>query len=902
MRNKAFSLSGIALGNLKRRKRQYVMLAIGIALAIYFVATALLFGFGIYTSLQERELNRYGQQDVMLFDCGDAPLNDLLADGTLSALGSAQVLGAAVSGESQASLFSIASYDDTAKALSRRRLKEGAYPAQVGEIALEQTALARLRQDAAVGDTVTLTLRIPDGSGGFLESAVEKTYTLTGILYDQLIYWDFFIFDSVYHDIPAGLVSSEEPVEPGGRAVTMAYGVLSHGSASMPALEAFCGVQGITDTISGSFSSSDEAMTQMIFTGGFAVLVGIILVIACCLGIVNAFSANLEARRRQIGLMRAVGATQKHIKNIFGRETLLLSLIAIPLGLGLAVLSVFLIFSWLGEEYVLMLNPWVLLGVAALGPMCVMLASRIPLRRASAISPMQAIRDVDLMRRVRKREIKSRTAFVAPRLIAVRSGRIYRSKRAGVSAAMAVGMLVFTLAMLFVVTITTQISGNTNKNDYTIGGDFAYWDTINYKFHEPGLTERDKQDVLALPLVKTVLGEKVVRIKLLPEEITSYVTGEGWLDYGYLYTDSGLQEEWVEWERKAYKEIRDRYYGGSDYLSVSAIAVEESQIAQLESCVYEGRIDLDKLRSGEEVLIVAPEEYTLYYKADEDGNGYRMSEHPDPDEGCTMVTSQTNDMFHAGDTLNISLLYTDAQENDELVPEDVVRIDKTVTIGAVLDIPQEDYERLDMRSGPAFRDVITTLPGLYAMGFDVPYTSLSVRLSETPDSQTEEYLNESLEQIAARVPGASYWSSIESARENRTMVMQMAILGVALAVLLFAITASMINNALSAHIRAGRRSIGTLRAVGMDGRDIFRSYFYQLLPMFAWGGGMGLLLSLMAGYWLTQTGTLVFAEQPMPVWEPLVFAVLLLTICAWNVRVRLRGILRDSITDNIREL
>ncbi len=902
MRIKAFSLSDIALGNLKRRKRQYVMLAFGIALAIYFVATALLFGFGIYTSLQERELNRYGQQDAILFNCGDAPLNDLLTDGTLSALGRAQVLGDVVTNDTQSTrLFAVACYDDTAMALGRKRLKEGAYPAQAGEIALEQAVLARLRQDAGIGDTVTLTLRVPDGSGGFLADTVKKTYTLTGILYDQYIYWEAFgSFDSAYRDVPAGLVSGAERVEPGGRAVTMAYGAYSAQNGAPQALNDFCEAHGMAEPWSGSMFTSDNAYYEMIFAGSFAVIIGLILVVACCLGIVNAFSANLDARRRQIGLLRAVGATQKQIRNIFGRETLILSLIAVPVGLVLSVLSVFLIFSWLGEGYALILNPWVLPGVAALGVLCVALASFIPLRRASKVSPMQAIRDVDLMRRVRRKSIKSRIAFVAPRLIAARSGMIYRRKRAGISAAMAAGILVFTLAVLVMVGMFSEAAAKTYKDDYIVHGRWWWGNVINYGFHNPGLTEQDRQEILALPLVKTVLGEKQVQIKLLPDKITSYATGDGWQEYGYLYTDAGLQEEWVEYERKEYREIRDRYYGGADNLSVSAKALEESQMAQLEPYVYEGSIDLDKLRSGKEVLIFAPEAYTLYYMKHQDG-GYSMSEHPDPDEGYTQVTSQKNDMFHAGDTLTISLLYTDVQEGNEAEPEDVVRIDKTVTIGAVLDLPDGDYFGLDIESLPGFMGVATTLPGLSAMGFDVPYSTLSVRLSETPDAQTEEYLNDSIERIAARVPEGEMSSRLEYARENRRRAVQMTILGAALSILLFAITASMMNNVLSAHIRAGRRSIGTLRAVGMDGRDIFRSYYDQMLPIFAWGGGIGLLLSLLAGYFLTQKGG-ALANQSMPVWPPLMFAALLLAVCAWNVRARLRGILRESITENIREL
>lgn len=910
MKTKALSLSGIALGNLRNRKRQYVLLALGIVLAIYFAATALLFGFGIYTSLDERRMTRYGEQDVILFDCGGAPLDELVAEGTLSKVGKVEVLAEAIVNDSVDSSFSIAKYDDTAAALSRRRLKEGNYPIHAGEIAVEQSVLARLRTNAGVGDTVTLTLSIPDGSG-FMNNTVEKTYTLTGILYDQLIYWsDFRIIDPVYCDFPAGMVSDEEQIEPGGRAAIMAYGDYA-GDVSAQKVDTFCTKHGITSKLAAitMLEADDNAGQTMVFSGGFAVLIGLILVVACCLGIINAFSANLDARRRQIGLLRAVGATQKQIKQIFGREALILSLIAIPVGLALAVLSVSSIFSWLGEEYLLKLNPWVLTGVAVLGVLCVMLASRIPLRRASVIPPMQAIRDVDLIRRVQQETIRSRMEFAAPRLIASRSARIYRIKRAGISAAMAIGILVFTFTALFLVTVVRQIisSYSNDSADYQIYNFGSYSDTISYGFHEPGLTEQDKQDITALPLVKTVLGEKHVGVKLLPEKITPYATSDGWQDrFKYLCPDSGPYKFRSNEEYEQYQKVKSRFGYDSDYLSVGALALEESVTAQLEPCVYEGSINMDKLRSGEEVLIVAPKKYELYYMEDEDGGSGMYETQGEgmgvtPEEGYELVASQINNMFHAGDVITVSLLYTDAQEEYDddgpIIPEDAVRIDKTVKIGALL-----EQNASESGNFSEFLDIVTTLPGIANLGFDVPYNFLSIRLSETPDAQTEAYLDDSLEKITARVPGASLSSKLEDAAQRRRMSAQMVILCAALSILMFAIVASMLNNALSAHIRAGRRSIGTLRAVGMDGRNIFRSYFYQLFPMFAWGGIIGFILSLLAGYWYSQSPSLAPETLPLPVWQPLVFVALLLGVCAWNIHVKLRGILRESITENIREL
>ncbi|MFY9541605.1 MAG: hypothetical protein WAR23_03425, partial [Dethiobacteria bacterium] len=88
-----FSLTSIALGNLRRRRGRYLLLIPGIVLAIYFVATALLFADTMFVSLRERHYNRQGEQDAIVFDCGEAPLEELISRGIFSEYGTAGILG-----------------------------------------------------------------------------------------------------------------------------------------------------------------------------------------------------------------------------------------------------------------------------------------------------------------------------------------------------------------------------------------------------------------------------------------------------------------------------------------------------------------------------------------------------------------------------------------------------------------------------------------------------------------------------------------------------------------------------------------------------------------------------------------------------------------------------------------
>ncbi|MDP2892507.1 MAG: hypothetical protein Q8O09_05160, partial [Bacillota bacterium] len=313
-----FSINSIALGNLRRRKRSYIMLAVAVVLTIYFAAATLLFASTIFTSIDELHYNRYGSQDAIILNCKDAPLDELIAKGTFKEYGTASVIGYAITDErSMSGGFSVASFDDTALRLARKNAIEGRLPQKAGEIAIEKSMLARLRTGAGIGDEVSLTLKIPDGTG-FLENTLTKAYTLTGILADQLIYeWDM---NPAYRDYPAAVISGEEEIEAGGKAVIQCYG--SYAGDAKECYEkvtGFCVQNGLQDAYGNpdfnsthyggliGYATGDDDQSIILSTG-FLSIIALILVFAACLGIVNAFTANLEERRRQIGLLRAVGA------------------------------------------------------------------------------------------------------------------------------------------------------------------------------------------------------------------------------------------------------------------------------------------------------------------------------------------------------------------------------------------------------------------------------------------------------------------------------------------------------------------------------------------------------------------------------------------------------------------
>ncbi|MEO3753329.1 FtsX-like permease family protein [Streptomyces sp. B6B3] len=140
----------------------------------------------------------------------------------------------------------------------------------------------------------------------------------------------------------------------------------------------------------GSFL--DITRYAMLGFAGVAVLVGIFL-------IVNTFSMLVAQRTREIGLMRAVGASRRQTGRTVLVEALLLgvigSVLGVGAGIGLAVGLMSLMQSSginLSTEQ-LTVNPATPIVGLVVGVVSTLLAAWLPARRAGRVSPMAALRE-----------------------------------------------------------------------------------------------------------------------------------------------------------------------------------------------------------------------------------------------------------------------------------------------------------------------------------------------------------------------------------------------------------------------------------------------------------------------------------------------------------------------------
>jgi lipoprotein-releasing system permease protein len=121
----------------------------------------------------------------------------------------------------------------------------------------------------------------------------------------------------------------------------------------------------------------------------------VLLVVA--LGIASVLVVSVVQKRREIGILRAMGTTQGQILRIFLLQGTLVGLIGSMLGIFLTFGLIWVFTNFVrgmdgSSLFVITLTPSLAFGVAAIATLCGVLAAVMPARSAAALDPAQAIR------------------------------------------------------------------------------------------------------------------------------------------------------------------------------------------------------------------------------------------------------------------------------------------------------------------------------------------------------------------------------------------------------------------------------------------------------------------------------------------------------------------------------
>ena len=897
------TMTRMALGSLRGQKKRYFALASGIFLAVFFATALVLASASLGKTMQDDYRARMGEQDVALLNI-DATEETIRQTGIAQRVGTVEVFGEiAASPEASAARVTFGRYDETAAALAHPACLEGRMPQQAGEIALEASALNRLRLAASVGDTVTLYFYPLMGRNQLASEPVARTYTLTGVLAEKSAHLgdQQAVYSQHYTRFPAALASEAEEIAPGSLPARHLLLELAQ-----PLTEAQ-----IEEAIPGQYVlfNYQRPLTGTVGISNAQLWIGIValaLLLASGMGIVNAFAANLAERSVQIGMMRAVGATRRQIRRIFGREALLLALLCAPAAIALSCLAVALLLRLL-DLGALYAPPALLFAALAFSVLCVMLAAAIPLRRAGRVSPMQAIRDTQFLRAAHRARVKSQKRFRVESLAARRALVLHRGQSAGVPVLLALCLLALCGAYLLVGgnLAVMQIE---QEYDYELTVDsFDSWEYYDAAALRPRFTESDRADILSLPYVARVDGAQRVYCNLVLDEVTGYLRPDPAL---HTYLDEPTGSAWEIERREAYLTLKNELGIEGDLFGVEVTALPEERILACAGDVLHGEIDIEALNAGREVIVVAPD--CVYERTQPVRGGLWISYATEPfaeREPEAQYREFANDTFQVGQELPLCQLFAREYKlgynwDWNIRAGALARRDASPVIGATVDWATAND--MGLLYGYENGDVITTHAGLRALGlYANGYSEFGVALSGTPNEETEAQIDAALREIASRVEGARYDSQFASLRAQREIIRNLLLAAGTVLLLFTAIALSMMDNAISGRIRADRRTIGTLRAVGAPLSAILGLYRRQVGILLAVGALAGFALSA-AIFAVTHSGFKFTTFRVLPVWGlPALLAAYVAAVllaCHLGLRARLRGLPRTSIVESIREL
>lgn len=195
-----------------------------------------------------------------------------------------------------------------------------------------------------------------------------------------------------------------------GSFVALAIGVLLLGLAATATAATIAYDGGpddsITVTVTGTDTGPREVRVPLVEdVSGLQVVLSMIAVLSGFITIfviASTFAFAVASRRREIGLLRLIGATPRQVRRMIRGEALVVALAAAVTGAVLALLFTPLLLAKASYTEIAPVklepaSPWLPLGIAmAVGLVVAMLGARSAAKRASRVGPVDALREASL--------------------------------------------------------------------------------------------------------------------------------------------------------------------------------------------------------------------------------------------------------------------------------------------------------------------------------------------------------------------------------------------------------------------------------------------------------------------------------------------------------------------------
>lgn len=276
--------------------------------------------------------------------------------------------------------------DDNADKFYNIKFVQGRKPSKDNEIALEKWILPYLKKDYKVGDKIKLKYELKYLGRRKVE-IVEREFTVSGIFNYTSADFNPVAIGWVTMDFAAKELGGKRVIYHGRLDLKPKYSI-EDGALALEKDRSYNEINFYTTYNKLAIMDYEKQITWII--NFLAIIFGIVSTV----NIYNAFAVSVVARKKQFGILRAIGATSNKIKGLVLIEGLIIGLIFIPLGIIVGNSLIRIVMILLGNESVSFLFDLSKKGAIVsfiIGTFSILIGCYFPAKKAAEITPMEAI-------------------------------------------------------------------------------------------------------------------------------------------------------------------------------------------------------------------------------------------------------------------------------------------------------------------------------------------------------------------------------------------------------------------------------------------------------------------------------------------------------------------------------
>ena len=492
------------LRSLLKNKRRTAVTIIGVILSVAMI-TAVSALTASFTSLFQRDaIERGGNWHAKITQVKEKDVRGIMQSDAVDVYSFAKQIGYTKVPDKEEKFFFLQQFTQEGFSQMSVRLISGRLPQNSNEVAISRRILAA---DLGVkeGDTLSLESGARLGKDGFpLEDnmgfqidadnlgnlitnetfvpGIAKTYKIVGVVEQTVFEHSWSAGYGVLGYLDLASLAKDETVD-----ALLTFKEINSGiNKNVTALAALVNktdsdIQYNTELLRYYGVMGSDRQTRFVY-GMMFTMIGVIVVASVCL-IYNAFAISVAERARQLGLLSSVGATISQKRSSVYFESLLIAAIGIPLGIaaglgGIAITLHFLrpLFSAVlymesNTELLMHVPLWTIAVTVLFSLITIFLSVYIPARRASRITPMEAIRltrEVKLTSGAVKTSWLTRKIFGFEAEIALKNLKRSRKKYRTTVVSLVISLVLFLTASQYVSLIHGSASAMDEGGGYDI--------------------------------------------------------------------------------------------------------------------------------------------------------------------------------------------------------------------------------------------------------------------------------------------------------------------------------------------------------------------------------------------------------------------------------------------------